>query len=48
MCTIYVFGSNAWSVSRNNTNNAWNFNGNNGYANNNNFYNSNVALGCLN
>ena len=32
-------GSNRWSVSRYNSNNAWNYN-NNGITNNNNFYNS--------
>ena len=33
-------GSNLWSCARNNANNAWNFNGNNGFWDNNNMYNS--------
>ena len=34
-----VEGSNLWSCARNNVNNAWNFNGNNGFWDNNNMYN---------
>ena len=41
-------GTNAWTSSRYNTNNAWNFNGNNGNLNNNNFYNSNLAAPLAN
>ena len=37
-------GSNYWSCLRYNSNNAWNANGNNGFFNNNNMYNSNVAV----
>ena len=40
--------SNAWSSSRYGANNAWNFNGNNGYANNNNFYNTNQVVAAAN
>lgn len=39
---------NYWSCSRNNSNNAWIFNGNNGFANNNNFYNGNRVLSLSN
>lgn len=41
-------GSNIWSSSRYNANNAWNSNGTNGYWNNNNFYNSNLAVPVAN
>lgn len=34
-----VEGSNLWSCARNNANNAWYFNGNNGFWDNNNMYN---------
>lgn len=37
-------GSNWWSSLRNSANNAWNANGNNGFWNNNNFYNPNQCL----
>lgn len=37
-------GSNVWSCLRNNTNNAWNANGNNGFFNNNNMYNRNRVI----
>lgn len=37
-------GSNIWSCLRNNSNNAWNANGNNGFFNNNNMYNTNQAV----
>lgn len=40
--------TNAWGSSRYNTNNAWNFNGNNGNANNNNFYNTNQVVASVN
>ena len=43
-----VNGSNIWSASRYNANNAWYSNGNNGYLNNNNMYNSNLALPVAN
>ena len=43
MCWHGARGPDAWTSSRYNTNNAWNFNGNNGNLNNNNFYNSNLA-----
>ena len=39
---------NIWSCLRNGANNAWNGNGNNGYLNNNNFYNSNQAVPVAN
>lgn len=38
------YGTNFWSCLRNSANNAWNANGNNGFFNNNNMYNSN---GCV-
>ena len=37
-------GSYVWSCLRNSSNNAWNANGNNGFFNNNNMYNSNLAV----
>lgn len=40
--------SNAWSCSRNGTNNGWIANGNNGYADNNNLNNANLAVPLLN
>lgn len=36
--------SNIWAASRYNANNAWNSNGNNGFFNNNNMYNTNLAV----
>lgn len=42
VCTHY--GSNVWSCCRNNNRNAWNSNGNNGYFNNNNVYNTYLAV----
>ena len=44
----YVHGSSFWSASRNNANNAWYSNGNNGYLNNNNMNNSNLAVPVVN
>jgi hypothetical protein len=41
-------GANFWSSSRYNANNAWYFNGNTGYANNNNLNNGYRALPVLN
>ncbi len=41
-------GSNVWSSSRYNANNAWYSNGNNGYFNNNNMYNANQAVPLAN
>lgn len=41
-------GSNVWSASRYNANNAWYSNGNNGFANNNNMYNTIGALPVAN
>ena len=41
-------GSNIWSSSRYNANNAWYSNGNNGYLNNNNLYNTNLAVPVAN
>ena len=38
------YGSNLWSCLRNSANNAWNANGNNGFFNNNNMYNKNLAV----
>ena len=38
------YGSNCWSAGRNSSNNAWNANGNNGFFNNNNMYNSNLVV----
>ena len=43
-----INGSNTWSSSRYNANNAWYSNGNNGYMNNNNVYNTNLALPVTN
>lgn len=40
--------SSRWISQRNNVNNAWNFNGNNGNLNNNNVYNSNLVQGVAN
>ena len=37
-------GSNVWSCLRNSANNAWNANGNNGFFNSNNMYNSFLAV----
>ncbi len=42
------YGSNWWSASRYNTNNAWYANGNNGFFNNDNMYNTNQALPVVN
>ena len=39
---------NVWSSCRRNDNNSWIFNGNNGYSNNNNFYNSYEVVPCAN
>lgn len=41
-------GSNIWSSSRYNANNAWNSNGTYGNWNNNNFYNTNLAVPVAN
>ena len=43
-----INGSNTWSSSRYNANNAWYSNGNNGYLNNNNLYNTNLAVPVAN
>lgn len=40
----HIRGSNIWSCCRYNANNAWYANGNNGFFNNNNFYNSNLCV----
>lgn len=41
-------GSNLWSCCRNNANNAWYANGNNGFFNNNNMYNANGVVPLTN